>query len=216
MKTLLAAITVIAFAVAPASAELVISEVFYDHSGTDTGYEWVEITNTDVATKTLDLTGYIIAWGGTDYSYGQHVITGAIGDCSTFLVGGPFSDTENGDPINFSEAVDFTPDIQNSGSTADAVALFAPGANVLTDTPIDAVIYGGANTNGLIDETGLPGAVDVADAPAGYSIARTSLAGDWVVTDNIIPYDHYFSYECGGYVVGNEDSSWGGVKARYR
>lgn len=146
---------------------------------------------------------------------------GALLDLGVYAVSmahhlfGPPEEVE-GDAVIGPTGVDFTPDIQNSGSTADAVALFAPGANVLTDTPIDAVIYGGANTNGLIDETGLPGAVDVADAPAGYSIARTSLAGDWVVTDNIIPYDHYFSYECGGYVVGNEDSSWGSVKARYR
>lgn len=214
MRRLLIAAALTLLAAGPAAADLLLSEVFYDHSGADSGFEWVEITNTGT-TGTIDLTGYILAWGGTDYSYGQHVITGMVGDCSTFLVGGPTSDAENGAPGAFSDPVDLAPDIQNSGSTADAVALFAPGADPLVDTPIDAVIYGVANTNGLRDETGLPGAVDVDDAPSGSSIARISLAGDWAVSDSPDPYDHDFSYDCDG-VVGNEDSTWGAVKAMYR
>ncbi len=214
MKSMLLTICLLCLGAGPAAADLLISEVFYDHTGGDTTFEWVEITNTGY-TGTIDLTGYILAWGGTDYGYGQHVINDQIGDCSVFLVGGPVSDAENGNPITFSEPVDFDPDIQNSGSTADAVALFAPGADVLTDTPIDAVIYGGANTNGLIDETGLPGAVDVADAPAGSSISRISLAGDWIVTPDPDPYDHDFSYDCGGW-IGNEAGTWSAVKAMYR
>ncbi len=215
MRPLLLTTALLTLAAAPAAAELYLSEVFYNHSGSDSPYEWIEITNTG-SSGTIDLTGYILAWGGTDYGYGQHVISGQIGDCSTFLVGGPASDAENGNPVSFSEAVDLTPDLQNSGSTADAVALFAPGANVLIDTPIDAVIYGGANTNGLLDETGLPGAVDVANAPAGSSIARMSLAGDWAVAEEVIPYDHHFWYECIPGVIGNEESTWSAIKAQYR
>lgn len=214
MRRLLLATALMCLAAGPAAADLLLSEVFYDHSGADSGFEWVEIANTGTS-GTIDLTGYILAWGGTDYSYGQHVITGMIGDCSTFLVGGPTADAENGDPFGFSDPVDLDPDIQNSGSTADAVALFAPGSDPLVDTPIDAVIYGDVNTNGLIDETGLPGAVDVADAPSGSSIARITLAGDWAVSATPDPYDHEFSYDCGG-VVGNEDSTWGALKAMYR
>ena len=149
-------------AAAPASADLLLSEVFYAYAGADDTYEWVEIVNT--GTTAVDLTGYILAWGGT---------------------------------------------------ASDGVALFAPGANVLTDTPIDAVIYDSPNSNGLIDETGLPGAPDVDDAPAGSTIARVSPAGGWAILDVPSPRDENFSYDCGG-VVPETGSSWGALKSQYR
>ncbi len=213
MKKLILLAVLCCFAAVPAWADLLISEVFYDHSGTDTDYEWVEIVNT--GTNSVDLSGYILAWGGTDYSYGQIVLSGAMSACSIFLVGGPMSDAENGDPYGFDLAIDLNPDIQNSGTTADAVALFAPGANVLVDTPIDAVIYGGDNLNGLLDETGLPGAVDVGDAPAGSSIHRVSVQGDWAITDSPNPYDHDFNYNCAG-VVAVEPLTLDALKSVYR
>jgi hypothetical protein len=46
--------------------------------------------------------------------------------------------------------------------------------------PLAVVIYGGENSSGLLDETGLPGDVDVADAPGGSSIER-GIDGVWRV-----------------------------------
>ena len=212
MKKLILLTILCCCAAMPAAADLILSEVFYDHSGGDDGYEWVEIVNT--STNSVDLSGYILAWGGTDYGYGQIVLEGAMSACSTFVVGGPDADAENGMPA-FSLAANLTPDIQNSGTAADGVALFAPGADVLVDTPIDAVIYGGANSNGLVDETGLPGDVDVADAPAGSSIHRVSLEGDWAIADTPVPFDHDFAYECAG-VVPVEPMSLDALKSVYR
>ena len=44
--------------------ELILAEVFYDHSSSDSGYEWVEICNTTNAA--IDLSNYSIGYGGTD------------------------------------------------------------------------------------------------------------------------------------------------------
>jgi len=196
----------------PASADLLLSEVYYDYPGGDDGYEWVEIVNTSLSP--VDLSGYILAWGGTDYSYGQIILDGTIEACSIFVVGGPDGDADNGMP-NYSLTVNLTPDIQNSGTTADGVALFAPGADTLIDTPLDAVIYGDANNNGLVDETGLVGAVDVPDAPSGSSIHRVSLVGAWAISDTPDPFDHDFAYECDG-VVPVEAISLDALKSVYR
>lgn len=48
----------------------------------------------------------------------------------------------------------FSPDLQNTGSAGDGVALFdVPAASITGSTvPVDAVIYGPNNNNGLIDE----------------------------------------------------------------
>lgn len=211
MKTMLTLIILLALA-SPAAADLIISEVFYDHSGSDNGYEWVEIVNT--GETTVDLNGYILAWGGTDYSYGSIVLTGQIAACGYYVVGGPTADAENGMPF-FHQAVDLAPDIQNGGSSSDAVALFLPGADVLTDTPVDAVIYDAPNSNGLVDETGAAGASDVDDAPAGSSIERISFAGDWAIQPTPDPNNEIFEYLCGS-VVPTEDRTWGTIKALYR
>jgi len=190
MKTLLSLIVILCLA-APASAALLITEVFYDHSSGDDTYDW----------------------GGTDYSYGSVVLTGTIGPCATYVVGGPVADAENGMP-GFDQAVNLTPDIQNGGSASDAVALFLPGADVLADTPLDAVIYDSPNTNALGDETGPNGAPDVGDAPAGSTI-ELSADYTWVIQATPDPNNVIFNFLCGG-VVPTEDYAWGAIKSLYR
>lgn len=95
------------------------------------------------------------------------------------------------------------------------MALFAPGANVLADVPLDAVIYGGTNPSGLIDETGQVGAPDVGDAPNGSSVARTSAAGSWSIRELPGPNGVDFSYLCGS-TVPNRARSWGTLKSSYK
>ena len=58
----------------------------------------------------------------------------------------------------------------------DGVALFNLPADQITAAavPIDAVIYGAANSSGLLDPTGVAGTTDVAGAAAGSSIERTA------------------------------------------
>ncbi|MEM9598938.1 MAG: hypothetical protein AAGD06_32015, partial [Acidobacteriota bacterium] len=80
-------------------------------------------------------------------------------------------------------------DFQNGGSAGDGVALFdVPCSSVGASTvPVDAVVYGSNNNSGLIDETGVANAPEVADAPSGSSIERTSIAGSWQVQGSPTP-----------------------------
>ena len=159
--------------VEPSLVGLILMEVLYDPPADDDGLEWIKLYNG--TNGTIDLSGYSVGWGGTDYTYGNVALAGTVepGDC--FLIGGPTSDATNGSPVYDQEA-NVEPDIQNSGSKADGVALFdVPAAAITASTvPIDAVIYGGSNDSNLLDESGAPGNVDIGDAPKGHSIVRVS------------------------------------------
>ena len=52
-----------------AQAEVVITEVYYCHGPVDDQYEWVELYNG--STEPFFLDGYVLAWGGFDYSWGS-------------------------------------------------------------------------------------------------------------------------------------------------
>ena len=164
---------------------LVISEVFYDRVGADNGFEWLELYN--ASPVPLALSGFSIGYGGSDYRAATLSLDGVIGSGRYFVLGGPESDSTNASPA-FDLVVNFNPDLQNAGSTADGVALFDVVAAAITSTrrPIDAVIYGGVNTNCLIDVAGGVGSVLVADAPSGRGIERIS-ADSWQITESPNP-----------------------------
>ncbi|GAB4196615.1 MAG: hypothetical protein Tsb002_30080 [Wenzhouxiangellaceae bacterium] len=171
---------------------LVLSEVMYDPSGADSGLEWVELFNT--TNLTINLTDVCIGSGGGDYTNSLMALEGcAGGQCtippqSTFVVGGPVSSADNALPW-YDLAVTFSPGLQNSGSTADGVALFnLRCAQVGAATvPVDAVIYGVSNSNGLLDENGNAGSPDVGDVSSGWSVERISLGGAWQGQANPTP-----------------------------
>lgn len=149
-----------------------LAEIFYDAEGADDTAEWVKLHNPGPAP--IDLSGYALGWGGTDYAYGTLQLSGTLAAGACVVVGAQ-PDGAAG------LAADFAPDLQNSGPTADGVALFAGDAAAIdaTTVPIDVVLYGESNDSGLLDESGAPGEVDVADAPPGSSLRRQ---GDgWVV-----------------------------------
>jgi hypothetical protein len=170
---------------ATARAEIALSEVFYDATGSDDGFEWIELRNE--SNTPVELSGFSLGWGGSDYLSGAVALSGIIAAGGTFVVGGPESTLDNASPV-FDLAVDLESDLQNSGTAADGVALFdAPIEEVTAETvPLAVVIYGAENSSGLVDETGLPGAVDVADAPGGSSIER-GVDGAWRVQQNPTP-----------------------------
>ncbi len=165
---------------------LILTEVLYDVPGEDNGLEWIELYNGTM--KTVDLAEYSIGSGGTSYTASTLQLQGTLEPGQCFVVGGPKSEASNNSPV-FGQAVDFDPDLQNSGSTADAVGLFAVPADKLgVDTvPVDAVIYGGSNGSNLIDETGKVGAVDAPDASGGNSLQRTGTG--WSVQPAPTPGD---------------------------
>jgi len=103
---------------------------------------------------------------------------GILPDGACFVVGGPSGDADNGFPGGpaYDQAESFVPGMQNSGATADGIALFdinVAAVNAGT-VPLDAVIYGVDNMNGLIDESGGVAMVDVGDATATESIRLQS------------------------------------------
>jgi beta-lactamase superfamily II metal-dependent hydrolase len=165
---------------------IVLSEVMYDPSGADGGLEWIEIYNASAAT--IDLSGLSIGAGGGDYTNTQVQLEGTVDAGETFVVGGPTSSSDNANPT-FDLELDWSPDLQNSGSVADGVALFNLRAAFVTATtvPIDAVVYGTTNSDGLIDETGSASSPEVGDAPGGSSIERTTLGGSWQIQSSPTP-----------------------------
>ena len=194
----------------PARADVLISEVYYDHVGSDDGFEWIELVNT--GPNAVDLTGYTIGAGGTDYTYSVTPLSGTIGACETFVIG-VNSVPENQSP-QIDLVLDFAPDLQNGGTTADGVALFGPGADPALDCPLDTLLYGFDNTSGLIDESCAVQAPDLGPVPAGASIQRTSLAGNWLATG--VPQPNQFflmDFDCS--TVDTDEGSFGVLKARF-
>ena len=190
-------------------SDLIITEVFYNHADppADDGYEWVEIYNT--TPYPIDLALYSIGWGGLDYTFGLAELSGIIPGCGVYVIGGPLSDAENGNPV-YDLLTNLDPDIQNGGTASDGVALFdLPYYAVTSSTvPIDAAIYGSPNSSGLLDETGLPGIPDVDNAPAGSSIERVDWADNWQISatpsPGVIPFR---SPACE--LQGIEETEWG-------
>jgi hypothetical protein len=186
-KTTIAAAALCAAVSLPSSAvaQVALSEVYYDAAGGDDQLEWIELVNeTDTP---VELGGFSLGWGGATYLAGGVALAGTIAPRGYFVVGGPLSGVENASPV-FDLAVDLEADLQNSGATADGVALFdVPLEEVFAETvPLDVVLYGEENTSALLDETGLPSLVHVADAPGGASIERGT-DGVWRVQETPTP-----------------------------
>ncbi|MGB0589204.1 MAG: amidohydrolase family protein [Myxococcota bacterium] len=164
---------------------LLLSEVLYDVSGSDSGYEWVKLYNGTA--EDIDLNGWSLGYGGTDYTTGTYQLEGEIGPWSCVVVGGPTSESKNGAPdIYF--ASDFDPDLQNSGAKADGVALFNLAADDITasSAPVDAVIYGDANENGLLGPGGTVPEAHVGASGSGNSLLRVD-PSSWVVAQDPTP-----------------------------
>ena len=168
-----------AFTVSPGS--VILTEVLYDVSGSDDENEWFELHNPTAGI--VDLNDVCVGNGGSDYTSSLVSLDGeSLAPGATLVVGGPMSTGNNGNPT-FDVVVDFEPDFQNSGSAADGVALFNVRCSQVTETtvPIDAVVYGPVNSNGLIDETGVANPPEVGDASSNQSIERVDLAGSWQI-----------------------------------
>jgi cysteine-rich repeat protein len=158
---------------------LMIAQVFYDHTSTDDGYEWVQLYNNSACP--IDLSGYSLGWGGSDYTYGTAQLSGTVNPYTCFMVGGPLSDAENGNPT-YDQLFNFSPDLQNADTMTDGIALFDfPEALINSSSvPIDVVLYDSPNTNDLLDEAGAPGTPDVGDAGPGSALQRDDI-DSWII-----------------------------------
>lgn len=75
--------------VSQANAGLILSEVMYDPSSSDDGYEWVELFNNSA--NMIDLSDFSLGWGGSDYTYGTMQLGGSVASGDYFVIGGPSS-----------------------------------------------------------------------------------------------------------------------------
>jgi hypothetical protein len=173
---------------AVSARRLILSEVMYDVLGGgatgDDGHEWIELRN--AGTTAVPLSCYTLGNGTNNYRYSFAQLpatTIPAGGC--ILVGGP----DCGGPA-CTDAINFNPDLHNvTAGGAAGVALLYGLASSITDTtvPVDAVIYGDANTGGLRDATGAtPSGTMVPTVTAGHSISRTATGG-WADTTPATP-----------------------------
>lgn len=165
-----------------------LAEVLYDPSGGNGGNQWIRLYNP--CPDDVELTGYSLGWGGNDYAGQGGDLSGTIAAGECFLLGGPMSNDSSYLPV-FDLVLDFSADLPSSGADADGIALFADvEANITADTiPLDAVIYGALNTNGLLDSAGDTPDPHVGDAPQGQSIRRTALDSSWEIEPSPAPND---------------------------
>jgi len=157
----------------PESCGIRIVEVLYDAEGSDAGKEWIKLQNTCDSDASLD--NMSLGWGGGRYTRGGADLGGAIEAGACVLVGAASVDADL--------PMDFSPALQNAGAVADAVALFEARSSDVTEetVPVDAVIYGGSNDDGLMDAQGESPQPHVGDAGQGQSIALVD--GVWMIVE---------------------------------
>lgn len=163
-------------AITVAAAELYITELFVNATGADDGLEWVEIFNN--SKNFVDLSHYTIGAGTSDYTATTHALTGVVAPGQCVVIGGPTRSGANGNPTYFEEH-NFDPDLPDGGAAAHGVGLFFNRPVLAaTDAPIDAVVYGDANTAGLLNEQGVA-KTDLSPTPiSNRSLRRASLDHD--------------------------------------
>jgi hypothetical protein len=171
-----------------AACRPLIVEALYDAEDTDDLLQWVKLYNP--CAEAIDLGQWTIGYGGADYGPPRvKGLTGSVEAGECYVVGGPTADATNGNPT-YQYADDFAPGLDLAQKTGGGIALFdLPEAEVdATTVPIDAVVYGPDNSNGLIDETGQPvAAPHVANPAPGGSIQRTSEAAAWITAETPTP-----------------------------
>ena len=177
------------------NAAVVINEIMYDPIAADEGKEWVELYNN--GDSAVDLAGYLLEWGGSNFSFGNFILSGIIPAKKYFLIGGSQVEAEFGvvPDLNSTLIPDFLEklNLQNGGDETDGVRLCN------SEEYCDTVLYGEPNSNGLAGDEATPGKELCSDVVFGHSLSRKStgvdnnLASDW--EDLNAPTPHNSSYE---------------------
>ena len=164
----LAALVLLAPGVASAIpyGDIWVSEVMHNPGGFDWGKEWVELYNIGGTVASLD--NYELRWGYDDWSENVLSLAGeSIAAGGTFIIGGPTSNAQNGNPVFDLVYNMFFIGNDPFNNNAFGVGLF--DLTVSTTLPVNAVIYGSVNTD-LVDEQGNTPAPVINTTPAGESI----------------------------------------------
>ncbi len=159
-------------------ARIVINELYYDHPGTDSGFEWIELHNT--GSQDVNLEGSRILKAGSSWTQ-VFVFPRFILRAGRYLL---LAET-NVPNAHFYSNLAF----QNGGGATDAVRFVNADASY-TDT----VLYDSPNSNELPDDTQNVATSFAPRAPAGSSLARIvdgfdtdDCAVDWVVESSPTP-----------------------------
>ncbi len=147
-------------------ADIVINEIVADPTGTDTGFEWVELHN--AGSTSVDVSGWAIASGTTSFSGSGTLPAGTLLAPGAFLVVGQTAIPE-ADVV----APGFS--LGNATSSADGVRV-----EDCNGTAVDTVIYGAPNTDLWVDDTGIEATSLAPTASSPASLARVT---DGVDTD---------------------------------
>ena len=179
--------------------DVLIDELFYDPETIDDGWEYVILYN--ATGEEIDLSGWEMQWGGSDFTYGTLDLAGiSLPGYSSIIMGEEL--TPDPDVL-----VDFDPGIQNGGYESDGIRIVADDGTV-----IDTLLYDSPNTNNLPGDGGYdpyPDEMCAPDAARGLGLSRDGLHTD---TDNCLadfaivpPYwcadadgDGYYDEACGG------------------
>lgn len=148
---------------------VVISEVFYNPSGADSGQEFLELFNNQ--NTEVDLTNWSIEVGGTTFAKKATIPGGeSIPPKSHYLIA---EDLVNSD---FNTSLS----LQNGGSATDGVRIIDSLGNI-----VDTVLYDSPNTNFLQGE-----GIEAPSAPEGKSLSRIFLNDSYQDTnDNSIDFE---------------------------
>jgi hypothetical protein len=150
---------------------LQVAEVFYLGLHGSDGLQWVRLYNG--TTVPIDLSSYSLGAGVNSSVETTVQLSGVIAPHACFVVGGPTSSLDNGNPT-FTQVAHFTPNFPAADGAGAGVALFAVPAAVVSGTtlPVDAVVWGNTNSGKLL-------------APDG-TVANPVLGGDVLPDDSLM------------------------------
>ncbi|NLO10817.1 MAG: lamin tail domain-containing protein [Candidatus Cloacimonetes bacterium] len=169
---------ILALLAAPLCGKVVINELYYDHPGVDTGFEWIELYN--AGTVDVNLEGASIQKMGAEcvtvFTLPRYLLR-----AGRYLVIGE-AQVPN---AHFYASLAF----YNGGSGTNGVRLVFPD-----ESNTDTVLYSSPNINHLLDDSGTVASSFALNVTPGQSLARkangwdTDICGvDWIAEEAPTP-----------------------------
>ncbi|MDD3661518.1 MAG: lamin tail domain-containing protein [Candidatus Dojkabacteria bacterium] len=142
------------------SPSILITELFYDPIGADSGNEWIELYNpTD---QPVNLKDWYIEAAGTTFVHRYSFSSYFLYPHTYLLIGEP--------AVTSAHLIASSLSFQNGGTETDGVRLVDQSGITM-----DTVLYDSPNTNQLPDNSGNTGSILASDIPEGHSLSRTNL-----------------------------------------
>jgi hypothetical protein len=140
------------------AAPLQITEIYYSAPGNDGSLQWVEITNR--GDTFVDLANYAIGSGSDDYTATTMQLSGILAPGGCYVTTAAFAPAIAAPPVAPSTGVGL---------------FFAQAADIDGQSlPIDAVVFGSANAQGLLGPDGATVTALSAETVEGESLIRVS------------------------------------------